>query len=189
MSLRTAPPFRADHVGSFLRPAALKEARAKFAPKGWLVTLAVPLDDPAWDMKAFANAADRLFLMNYDQHASWDDPGPVAEQSWFAGNLSRVLAQIPASKAIVAIGGYCYDFTDKTASDITVPEAWGLARDAGSTIAFDPASGTSTFAYADDAGVKHTVWMLDAASAWNQRFTCGKSSRFCPWRSCGTTQG
>jgi 5-methyltetrahydropteroyltriglutamate--homocysteine methyltransferase len=28
---RTAPPFRADHVGSLLRPAALKDARAKFA--------------------------------------------------------------------------------------------------------------------------------------------------------------
>ena len=27
--LRTKPPFRADHVGSLLRPAALKEARAK----------------------------------------------------------------------------------------------------------------------------------------------------------------
>jgi 5-methyltetrahydropteroyltriglutamate--homocysteine methyltransferase len=26
---KTTPPFRADHVGSFLRPAALKEARAK----------------------------------------------------------------------------------------------------------------------------------------------------------------
>ena len=26
---RTRPPFRADHVGSFLRPAALKEARAR----------------------------------------------------------------------------------------------------------------------------------------------------------------
>src|ERR1700720_3665382 len=26
---RTRPPFRADHVGSFLRPVALKEARAK----------------------------------------------------------------------------------------------------------------------------------------------------------------
>src|SRR5437899_4690429 len=26
---RAKPPFRADHVGSFLRPAALKEARAK----------------------------------------------------------------------------------------------------------------------------------------------------------------
>jgi 5-methyltetrahydropteroyltriglutamate--homocysteine methyltransferase len=28
---RTTPPFRADHVGSLLRPAALKDARAKFA--------------------------------------------------------------------------------------------------------------------------------------------------------------
>src|SRR5579871_2336336 len=26
---RTAPPFRADHVGSLLRPAVLKEARAR----------------------------------------------------------------------------------------------------------------------------------------------------------------
>jgi 5-methyltetrahydropteroyltriglutamate--homocysteine methyltransferase len=31
MSARTKPPFRADHVGSLLRPAALKEARANFA--------------------------------------------------------------------------------------------------------------------------------------------------------------
>jgi methionine synthase II (cobalamin-independent) len=29
MSVRTRPPFRADHVGSLLRPAALKEARAR----------------------------------------------------------------------------------------------------------------------------------------------------------------
>ena len=31
MSVRTTPPFRADHVGSLLRTAPLKEARAKFA--------------------------------------------------------------------------------------------------------------------------------------------------------------
>src|SRR5919197_712617 len=29
--LRSKPPFRADHVGSLLRPQALKDARAKFA--------------------------------------------------------------------------------------------------------------------------------------------------------------
>jgi 5-methyltetrahydropteroyltriglutamate--homocysteine methyltransferase len=29
MSLRTAPPFRADHVGSLLRPAELRQARAR----------------------------------------------------------------------------------------------------------------------------------------------------------------
>jgi 5-methyltetrahydropteroyltriglutamate--homocysteine methyltransferase len=31
VSGRTKPPFRADHVGSLLRPAPLKEARAKRA--------------------------------------------------------------------------------------------------------------------------------------------------------------
>ena len=31
MPKRTKPPFRADHVGSLLRPAALKEAREKHA--------------------------------------------------------------------------------------------------------------------------------------------------------------
>jgi 5-methyltetrahydropteroyltriglutamate--homocysteine methyltransferase len=30
---RPTPPFRADHVGSLLRPAALKEARAQHAEK------------------------------------------------------------------------------------------------------------------------------------------------------------
>src|SRR5271165_4096311 len=29
--LRNVPPFRADHVGSLLRPAALKEARTRHA--------------------------------------------------------------------------------------------------------------------------------------------------------------
>src|SRR6185436_8715141 len=30
MTMRTEPPFRADHVGSFLRPPALLEARGRF---------------------------------------------------------------------------------------------------------------------------------------------------------------
>ena len=33
MTQRTTPPFRADHVGSLLRPQALKAARAQFAKK------------------------------------------------------------------------------------------------------------------------------------------------------------
>ena len=30
IATRTAPPFRADHVGSLLRPKILQEARAKW---------------------------------------------------------------------------------------------------------------------------------------------------------------
>ncbi|MFM1814695.1 MAG: hypothetical protein RLZ98_1390, partial [Pseudomonadota bacterium] len=37
---RTKPPFRADHIGSLLRPAALKEAREKGA-RGEIDTVAL----------------------------------------------------------------------------------------------------------------------------------------------------
>jgi 5-methyltetrahydropteroyltriglutamate--homocysteine methyltransferase len=40
MTQRTTPPFRADHVGSLLRPAALKDARAKHA-KGEIAAAAL----------------------------------------------------------------------------------------------------------------------------------------------------
>ncbi len=40
MSQRTKPPFRADHVGSLLRPAALKQAREQYA-KGQIDTAAL----------------------------------------------------------------------------------------------------------------------------------------------------
>ncbi|MFM8928493.1 MAG: 5-methyltetrahydropteroyltriglutamate--homocysteine S-methyltransferase [Betaproteobacteria bacterium] len=38
MTLRTAPPFRADHVGSFLRPAYLLEAREAFFQRKAITT-------------------------------------------------------------------------------------------------------------------------------------------------------
>ncbi len=148
--------------------ALLKEAQARFAPRGWLVTLAVPLDDDDWDLRGFAAVADRLFLMDYDEHSPGDPPGPIASQPWFVANLKRALAQIPADKAIVAVGGYAYDWSDKRTDSMTVEEAWLAANDSGADVRFDPASGNSTFSYEEEDGTAHHIWMLDAASAWNQ---------------------
>ena len=145
----------------------LREAKARFATKGWLVTLAVPLDDDNWDLRAFADVSDRLFLMDYDEHSSSGDAGPIASQDWFVANLKRALAQVPQGKAIVAVGSYAYDWSKGGASDLTAEEAWLAAHDSGATVRFDPASGNSGFSY-ENAGAVHQVWMLDAASAWNQ---------------------
>jgi cellulose synthase/poly-beta-1,6-N-acetylglucosamine synthase-like glycosyltransferase/peptidoglycan/xylan/chitin deacetylase (PgdA/CDA1 family) len=145
----------------------LKEARARFAPRHWAVTLAVPLDNPAWNLRAFATVADQLFLMNYDEHAPGEVAGPIASQSWFVANLKRVLQDVPPSKAIVAIGNYAYDWHDGTADNMTDEEAWLAANDSDTTPLFDPVSGNSHFAY-EENGSKHEIWMLHAASAWNQ---------------------
>ena len=146
----------------------LSEARARFSRHGWLVTVAVPVDNPEWKLKAYARVADRLFLMLYDEHSPDGDPGPIASQDWFVRRLDAALKQVPAAKAIAAVGNYAYDWpANGPGWSMSVEEAWLVAHDSEAPIRFDPASGNATFAYAE-GGVAHVVWMLDAASAWNQ---------------------
>ncbi len=147
----------------------ITETKARFANKGWLVTLTVPAADPDWNLRGFAKVADKLFVMNYDQHDPTSEPGPIASQPWFVANLKSAIAQIGRNKAIVAIGNYAYDWTDdgKMAGTPSTEEAWLTAHDSGSLVRFDAVSGNPTFDY-DEDGKTHHVWLLDAATAWNE---------------------
>ena len=42
-------------------------------------------------LKQIAANSDGIVLMNYDQHEVESEPGPIAAQDWFIGNLARVL--------------------------------------------------------------------------------------------------
>ena len=162
--LEALPPgAQADYL-SFL-----KEASQLLHIHNQQVMLTVPVDDAGWNLRAYAHVADRLFLMDYDQHFIGDQPGPIAAQPWFVRRLLAALHDVPASKAIVAIGNYAYDWTEGStpASILSIEDAWLTAHDSGAPIRFDGRSGNATFDYAEDGAVHH-VWMLDAASAWNQ---------------------
>jgi len=146
----------------------IAEANRRFSPR--VVTMAVPVDDESWDLRAFARAADKLILMDYDEHYSGGDAGPIASQPWFVDHLRSAMRQVPRDKAIVAVASYAYDWPDgKSNADIlTMQEAWLIAHDNQVTTRFDPASGNATFDYKDDDGTLRHVWQLDAASVWNQ---------------------
>ena len=169
----------------------IAEANARFTNK--LVTLAVPVDDEAWDLKAYARAADKVFLMAYDEHYPGGDAGPVASQPWFVQKLRAALTKIPRDKLIVSIGNYAYDWPEgKTNADsLTDEDAWLIAHDNKSAARFDPASGNATFDYHDDDGTLRHVWMLDAASAWNQLRAIKASGAFgtALWRLGGEDPG
>ena len=156
-----------DRAGQLHYLELLAEARIRFVRHGWLVTVAVPVAS-GWDMAAFARVADKLFLMAYDEHSSDGAPGPIASQQWWAGSLASALRQIPESKAIVTIGNYAYDWHDGTGDPLNVEEAWQEATDSEAMPAFDRPSGNSSFAFSDEIGHSHSVWILDAASAFNQ---------------------
>ena len=147
----------------------LTEARARFAPHGWLVAIAVPADDEAWDLAAYARVTDKLFLMAYDEHYQGGEPGPIASQHWFEQVVANARHAVAPAKLVVAVASYAYDWTlGTTVTDpASVEEAWQVARDSDAVPVFDRTSGDSHFGYEED-GAQHQVWLADAVSVRNE---------------------
>jgi spore germination protein YaaH len=151
------------------------DLHARLAPKHRVVSLTMPVDDENWHPRAFADVADKIVLMAYDEHWQGGTPGPIASNGWFLSRVAGMIKGLAPGKAVVALGSYGYDWHEGHADALTVEEAWLAAHDSGTTPAWDKASGNAGFAYDDDAdttdgapAVRHDVWMLDAATSWNQ---------------------
>jgi cellulose synthase/poly-beta-1,6-N-acetylglucosamine synthase-like glycosyltransferase/spore germination protein YaaH/peptidoglycan/xylan/chitin deacetylase (PgdA/CDA1 family) len=133
-------------------------------------------------LKALARNSDGVILMNYDQHEDQSEPGPIAAQDWFEGNLRHVLKLIPKEKLICGVGNYGYDWSVPLpekgkkpgkyvpdADDLSVQEAWQRASDADADVHLEGDELNAHFAYDDeDAHVRHQVWFLDGVTALNE---------------------
>lgn len=140
-------------------------------PHGTKIALTVPAGEEGWPLARFAAVADRVILMDYDQHWQGGEPGPIAAQGWFARQAEVALREIGANHIIVALGSYAYDWHGaegrSTADALSLDEAWLAAHDSDARPLYDAASGNAGFAY-DEAGQRHQIWMLDAAASWNE---------------------
>ncbi|WP_294289904.1 glycosyltransferase [uncultured Sphingomonas sp.] len=136
-------------------------------PAGAQIAVTVPAEDDVWPLGAIAKVADRVIFMAYDQHYSGGSAGPIAAQDWFIREVSAARRKIGTDKMVVALGSYGYDWHGGDTDALTIEEAWLAAHDSDAKPQFDPASGNSFFAY-DEDGQRHTVWMMDAATSWNQ---------------------
>ena len=149
----------------------LRETKARFAKHNWVVAIAVPIGEAdskdGWNIPAFAQVVDRVFLMAYDEHEISGDAGPIASQGWFEQSIARAARGVPRGKLVVAIGNYGYDWHDGSGEPLAIDEAWQAARESSATPMWDKASGNTSFAY-EEGKSRHVVWLLDAASAFNQ---------------------
>ena len=165
---------------------------AQMHPRGLRLYVNTPVADDDWDLPYMAANSDGLLLMNYDQHQTESQPGPIAGQDWFVQNLKNVLARVPKQKIICSIGSYGYDWTTQlpdavapkrgnrarkpskqptilSADDRSTQEVWQAAVDSGSEVDLDDASRNPHFTYDDvDAHVRHQVWFLDAVTVYNE---------------------
>jgi cellulose synthase/poly-beta-1,6-N-acetylglucosamine synthase-like glycosyltransferase/peptidoglycan/xylan/chitin deacetylase (PgdA/CDA1 family)/spore germination protein YaaH len=143
-----------------------------------------PVSTPDAGLSRIAANSDGIILMNYDQHQITSNPGPIASQDWFVGNLRRALKIVPKEKLICAIGNYGYDWTltipnpkDRrhpkpkvlSTEDLHVSDAWQRASDSDADLDLDYDSLNPHFDYIDeDLNQRHVVWFLDGVTVLNE---------------------
>jgi spore germination protein YaaH len=184
-------------------PAYLKFIQALYAQMHarnlrLYVNVAVATSDS--DLKTIAANSDGIVLMNYDEHQTDSDPGPVASQKWFIANLVRVLRIVPKEKLICAVGNYGYDWALSIPNPkdhrrrkpqvlktdvLSVSDAWERASDSDADLGLDYDTLNPHFEYIDeDNNQRHVVWFLDAVSLLNELRTARQLGlqTFALWR-------
>ena len=146
----------------------LGDLQAEFDKRDWALLVCVPFDDPDWNYQAYADAADFIVLMAYDEHWEEGAPGSIASQAWFEKTLDKRMKDLDPAQTIIAIGNYGYDWAPgKPAEDLTYQEAIRSAQESEADIDFDEDAENPHFSY-EEEGRKHEVWFLDAVTSFNQ---------------------
>ena len=163
----------------------VSEVHATFKARGWIVSVAVPFDDPSYDYAAYARACDYLVLMGYDEHWSTGNPGPIASHNWFSTRFEARTRSVDPSQIILAIGNYGYDWISGVggAQALTYPEVMQRAQDMNATVELDASSLNPSYFYRHDAKMHH-VWFLNAEAAYYQLQTADsyRPAGYALWR-------
>jgi spore germination protein len=120
------------------------------------------------DYAGLARSANYLVVMTYDHHYDGGPPGPVAPYGWVAQNIAAAVKQVPASKLMLAIGMYGYDWVNNgkpgPAASLSDIQAKALAAAHGVTPQYVADISQNTFTYSV-GGVSHVVWYMGDRSA------------------------
>ncbi len=169
LDFQLIPPKSGPNLTAFVTDLA-KQLHAKKKKLG--VALFPKIDvspdvSGAYDYGALAKQADMALLMAYDRHYEGSPPGPVSPLSWVEANLTSALKNVAASKLVLAIGTYGYDWPvgGGNGEYIATRVAYNRASKYGATVKRDSTSGQPYFTYTDENGQKHEVWFQDAEAA------------------------
>jgi peptidoglycan-N-acetylglucosamine deacetylase len=84
---------------------------ADFHPRNLRLYVNLPVSTLPAQLSFIAANSDGIVLMDYDQHQTGTQPGPIAGQDWFENNLRTALSVVPRQKIICSIGNYAYDWS------------------------------------------------------------------------------
>jgi len=137
--------------------------------EGFLVTQNVSPFNEDYNYEELAKYNDYLFLMAYDEHSNDTKPGPICSQKWVESCVDKLAKKIPASKIVLNLAAFGYDWNLKTkaAKDLTYQQALTKARDTDAKLDFNNDTYNLNYRYYDDKDAEHEVHFTDAATNFN----------------------
>ena len=135
------------------------------------VTVHAKEDDAGYDQRneaqdyaAIGQAADMVCVMAYDWHWSTSAAGPIAPYDWVQRVIDYAVTQIPASKLILGVGLFGYDWVGSSGQSLTWDQVVALADKYRTAEQWDVGSQSPHLSYTDASGQQHDVWYEDARS-------------------------
>jgi spore germination protein YaaH len=83
---------------------------------------------PHYHLAQLARLVDRVELMTYDEHGTWEDtPGPIGALAWQRRVVAAARQYVPKTKLDLGVAGYGYGWRPSQNVQLTVPQARKLA--------------------------------------------------------------
>jgi len=108
--------------------------------------------------------------MAYDEHSDDTKPGPVSSQKWIEASVDNMAKHVPASKIVLNMAAYGYDWNmkdHKKDTTVTYQEALVNARESDAVVKFDNDTYNLYYKYYDGNDQLHEVHFTDAATNFN----------------------
>jgi poly-beta-1,6 N-acetyl-D-glucosamine synthase len=118
--------------------------------------------------------------------------GPASSVQDFADTLQKIFQDVPASKITIAFSSDAFKWAHgdkKTTEKLSFMSAVSQARNV--PLEFDPESGTSTYRFIEENGLRGQSWILDAPFSFNTKkiATEGAVANFGIWNVGGEDPG
>jgi len=128
------------------------------------------------DYAVLGRVADQVRIMAYNYHWANSAPGATAPISWIRSVMRYATSQMPASKVVLGVPLFGYDWPDGKASASTVSwlQALRLSRQYHASASYSKAAQAPYFSYVS-GGRSHTVWFENAESS-TAKFEVAKGS-------------
>ena len=143
---------------------------AQLAPHHIVTSVAVgprgssnlPLADQsdAYNYAALGRVSDYVVLMTYDEHSPPGGAGPIAALPWVRSVVNYAVSQIPASKVLLGIAAYGYDWSQPGIPTVTAAQAISEIDRGGVRLGWSNTAGEPYY-----TSRMHDVWFEDSYSA------------------------